>query len=98
MLRRLSDLQSDYLTDIRGTNVYGPDEEKLGTVHDALVDDRSGELRYLLVDTGWLRSRRFIVPADQVYAYGNGDDFYANLRRTDVEALPEFRDDALLSN
>src|SRR4051794_9024214 len=98
MLRRVSDVQSDYLTDIRGASVYGADEEKLGTVHDALVDDRSGELRYLLVESGWLNARRFIVPADQVYGYRDDDDLYANLRRGDVEALPEFRDDVLLSN
>jgi PRC-barrel domain protein/ActD protein len=98
MLRRVSDLLSDYVTDIRGTNVYGPDDEKLGTVHDALIDDRSGELRYLVVESGWLNSRRFIVPADQVSGYRDNDDFYANLRRSDVEALPEFREDTLLSN
>jgi hypothetical protein len=52
----------------------------------------------LLIDSGWLSARRFLVPADRVYARGDGDDLYVNLRKTDVEALPEFRDDALLSD
>ncbi len=94
MLRRVSDLEGDYLDNLRGTNLYGIDNEKLGTVHDALVDDGSGDLRYLLVDSGWLKSHRFLVPADQVYAYGEGDDFSTNLRKADVESLPEFRDDS----
>lgn len=98
MLRKVSDLQGDYVSDLKGTNVYGADDEKLGSVSDALVEDRTGDLRYLLVDSGWLNSRRFLVPADQMYARGDGEDFYVNLRKADVEALPEFRDDALLSD
>lgn len=98
MLRRVSDLEGDYLTGLKGTALYGPDDEKLGTVDDALIDDRNGELRYLVVDSGWLRSRRFIVPAEQVYAYKDGDDLYANLRKQDVETLPEFRDETLLTD
>lgn len=98
MLRRVSNLEGDYLTDLRGTNVYGPNNEKLGTIDDALIDERSGDLRYLLVDAGWLRSRYFLLPADQVYAFGNSDDLYANLRQMDAETLPEFNDRLLTSD
>lgn len=97
MLRRVSDLEGDYLDTIRGTNLYGVDHEKLGTVHDAWIDDVTGELRYLLIDSGWLRSHRFVVPADQVFAYNDSDDLYANLRKPDVESLPELREDTLRS-
>jgi len=98
MLRKVSNLEGDYLGDVRGSNVYGPNEEKLGTVDDALIDDRTGDLRYLLVNAGWLRSRRFLIPADQVYAYGDTNDLYANVRQTEAEALPEFNDDLLASD
>jgi sporulation protein YlmC with PRC-barrel domain len=98
MLRRVREIDDNYLSEIQGANVYGSDQEKLGTVDDALIDDRSGDLRYLLVNAGWLRSRRFIVPANQVYAFGNDNDLYANLRQRDVETLPEFRDEALTSD
>ncbi len=98
MLRRVSELEGDYLNNIRGTNLYGLENEKLGTLHDALVDDTTGDLRYLLVDSGWLKTHRFVVPADQVFAYNGSDDLYANLGKTDVESLPEFRDDTLLSS
>lgn len=98
MLRRVSNLDGDYLTDLRGTDVYGPNDEKLGTVNDGLIDDRTGDLRYLLVDAGWLRSRYFLLPADQVYAFRNADELYANLRQSDVEALPEFTDQTLASD
>ena len=98
MLRRVSKLEGDYLTDLRGTNVYGPSHEKLGTVDDALIDDRTGDLRYLLVDAGWLRSGQYLVPADQLFAYNDSDDLYANLRQGDVETLPEFSDQTLASD
>ena len=98
MLRRVSDLEDNYLNNIRGINIYGIDNEKLGTVDDALVDDVTGDLRYLLVDSGWLRSHRFVVPADQVFAYNDSDDLYANLHKADVESLPELRDDTLLTS
>lgn len=98
MLRRVSELEGDYLNNIKGINLYGVDNEKLGSVQDALVEDSSGDLRYLLVDSGWLRSHRFVVPADQVFAYNDSDDLFANLRKTDVESLPEFHDDTLLNS
>ena len=63
-----------------------------------MIDDKTGDLRYLLVNAGWLRSRRFLLPADQVYAYGDTNDLYANLRQTDAEVLPEFNDDLLASD
>ena len=97
MLRKVSDLEGNYLDAIKGADLYGANDEKLGTVHDGLVDESSGDLRYLLLDSGWLRSHRFLVPVDQVFAYGKGEELFANLRKEDVEALPEFRDDMLLT-
>ncbi len=98
MLRRVSNLDVDYLTDFRGTNVYGPNNDKLGTVEDALIDDQTGELRYVLVNAGWLRSGQYLVPVDQFYAFNDSDDLYLNLRQSDVEALPEFSDQLLTSD
>lgn len=97
MLRKISDLEGNYLQAIKGTDLYGRNDEKLGTIHDGLVDDATGNVRYLMVDSGWLRSRQFLVPVDQVYAYRDSDDLYTNLAKPDVEALPEFRDDTLLA-
>src|ERR1700759_1997579 len=98
MLRRVSDLEGDYLKNLEGANLYGIENEKLGTVKDALVDDGTGDLRYLLVDSGWLKSHRFMVPADQVSAYGEGDDLSTNLSKADVESLPEFKEETLLTS
>jgi len=98
MLRKVSTREGDYLGDLRGTSVYGPNDQKLGTVADALVEDRSGDLRYLVIEAGWLRSRYFLLPADEVYAFGAGADLYANLQPRDIEDLPVFSDDVLASD
>jgi PRC-barrel domain protein/ActD protein len=99
MLSTLTDYQDREISNtIRGTNVYGIADEKLGSVDDAIVAPDSGELRYLIVDAGWLKSRRFVVPADQVYAYGPSDeDLYVNLSKSEVENLPVF-DEACLAS
>src|SRR5262245_43380684 len=52
--------------DIRGSNVYGPGDEKLGTIDDVIFNYTSGEITYLVVDTGgWLSSTKFVIPAER---------------------------------
>ena len=100
MLSTLRDYpDKDVLTAIRGANVYGTEDTKLGSVEDAIVDPDSGEPRYLIVKAGWLESRRFLIPADRVYAYGDtDDDLYVNLSKKDAEILPEFQEQCLASD
>ena len=91
------------MLDLKGTkNADGSDDEKLGSVSDALVEDRTGDLRYLLVDSGGDRKTRAVswfqpircTPAatESILVSGQSE------RKADVEAWPQFRDDALLSN
>lgn len=60
------------LDDIRGAEVYGVNDEKLGKIDDVIFDHSSGEIRYVVVDTGgWLSSKKFLVPANRIQPYGN---------------------------
>jgi uncharacterized protein YrrD len=95
MLRDYHD--KEIIGQIRGADVYGQEDQKLGSVDDAIVNPESGELRYLIVEAGWLHTRRFVVPADQVNAYRATDDLYVNLSKQQVESLPAF-DDAYVSS
>ena len=55
--------------DIRGTRIYGPDDERLGTVDDVIFDHATGRVHYVVVDTGgWLFNRKFVVPPDRLRA------------------------------
>src|SRR5450755_2222120 len=59
---RFSDTQEAAL-DIRGANVYGPKDQKLGEIADVVFDEATGAVIFAVVDTGgWLSSKRFVVP------------------------------------
>jgi len=86
--------------DIRGATVYGVNDEKLGQIDDVIFDSASGELKYVVVDTGgWLTSQRFIVPARQLTIREEGDeDYYINLTRDQIERFPEYDEKSLASD
>ncbi|PYV73062.1 MAG: hypothetical protein DMG97_12115, partial [Acidobacteria bacterium] len=49
--------------DIRGTKIYGRNDEKLGTIDDVIFDHSTGEIRYVVVDAGsWFSSKKFLIP------------------------------------
>ena len=78
--------------DIRGSELYGLNDEKLGKIDDAIFDHSSGSLRYAVVDTGgWLSSHKFLVPANQIFARPNhDDDFAVNLTKEQIERFPAY--------
>jgi sporulation protein YlmC with PRC-barrel domain len=85
--------------DVRGAEVYGVNDEKLGTIDDVVFNHSSGNIRYIVLKTGGLFSRkRVMVPVSRIQPYGNHTDkFYAELDKERLEMLPEFDDEALKS-
>jgi sporulation protein YlmC with PRC-barrel domain len=85
--------------DLRGAEVYGVNDEKLGKIDDVIFDHASGEIRYVVVETGGLFSKKsFLVPANRVSPYGNHEDkFYAELDKERIQMLPEYDEKALKS-
>jgi sporulation protein YlmC with PRC-barrel domain len=85
--------------DIRDSEVYGVNDEKLGKIDDVIFNHSTGEIRYIVVDTGgWLSSKKFLVPANRIEPYGHHDDkFYAELDKERIQMLPQF-DDAMLKS
>jgi sporulation protein YlmC with PRC-barrel domain len=81
---------TDLVSAIQGASVYGVSDEKLGTVEDVIIDEQSGDPTYLVVDAGWLSTREFLIPVQQVFDYGDSDDFYVNLTKEEVKTLPKF--------
>ncbi|SRR6266852_5973085 len=85
---------SEAAEEIRGAKVYGLNDEKLGKIDDVIFDHSTGLIRYVVVDTGgWLKTKKFIVPADRLRASTNHkDDFevdlcYSALNFTSQDAL-----------
>jgi sporulation protein YlmC with PRC-barrel domain len=93
----LRDHKIEDVDDLRGADVYGVNDEKLGTIDDVIFDHSSGDIRYIVLKTGGLLSRKKVmVPANRVEPYGNHDDkFYAELDKERLEMLPEFREETM---
>lgn len=85
--------------DIRGSHLYGSNDEKLGKIDDVIFDHSTGDIRYVIVDTGgWLHSKKFLVPADRLRASAqHEDDFQADLSRQQVESFPPYNESDLES-
>jgi uncharacterized protein YrrD len=95
----LRDYKFEDVDDVRGAEVYGVNDEKLGKIQDVIFDHSSGEIRYVVVDTGgWLSSKKFLVPITRIQPYGHHDDkYYAELDKERIQMLPEFNDETLKS-
>ena len=93
----LRDHKLEGVDDLRGADVYGVNDEKLGTIDDVIFDHSSGDIRYIVLKTGGMLSRKKVmVPANRVEPYGNHDDkFYAELDKERLEMLPEFKEDTM---
>ena len=87
------------IRDIRGTNVRGADDTKLGEVTDVIFDHETMKIHYLIVDSdGWLEAVTFLLPADRISADKNdNDNLAATATRQQIENSPQYDDKALRS-
>lgn len=78
--------------DIRGSSLYGTNDEKLGKIDDVIFDHFSGQINYVVVDTGgWLSTKKFIVPATRLRSSSEHDgDFAVDLTKKQVESFPPY--------
>jgi hypothetical protein len=91
---------TDVAEDVRGSKLYGRNDEKLGKIDDVIFDHASGSIRYVVVDTGgWLSTKKFIVPAERLRASAeHKDDFAVDLSKEQVESLPPYDESHLESD
>ncbi len=81
--------------DIRGADLFGDDDRKLGEIKDVIFDHQSGDIHYLVVDTG---KRKVAVPAEHVFrTVEDEDSFVVDMTRSQFESLPDFRGEDLQS-
>ena len=78
--------------DIRGSNIYGVNDEKLGDIDDVVFDHSTGDIRYIVVDSGgWLSSKKFLVPADRLRPSTKHDgDYQVDMTRAQIEQFPPY--------
>jgi hypothetical protein len=86
--------------DIRGAHLYGLQDQKLGKIEDVIFDHTTGNVRYVVVDTGgWLSTKEFIVPADRLQASTeHKGDFSSDLTKKQIETFPPYNKSDLQSD
>lgn len=82
------------LDDLKSYSVYAQNDDKVGSVHDILVDAQSGEFRYFVVDTGfWVFGKKVLLPVGMAAIDSAAERINVrNLTREQVEELPNFSD------
>lgn len=95
---RFTDTQEAAL-DIRGSKIYGLNDQKLGEVDDVIFDEATGAIVFVVVDTGgWLSSKRFIVPPQEIRpSLQHEDDFLVDLTQEQIESFPPYDEKTLTS-
>ena len=80
--------------DIRGANIYGRNDEKLGQIDDVIFEHSTGNIKYVVVDAGgWFSSKKFLVPAYRLHTSAEHDDaFTVNLDKQQIESLPRYNE------
>lgn len=80
--------------DVRGATLYGVNDEKLGKIDDVIFDHASGDISYVVVDTGgWLSTKKFIVPTNRLRASSkHEDDFSSELTKEQIESFPPYKE------
>lgn len=83
--------------DIRGASVYGRQDKKLGKIADVIFDHHNGNIIYVVIDTGgWLSSKKFIVPANQLSESARHErDYVVNLSQDQIEKFPTYSESDL---
>lgn len=99
-LLKIKDFDPDYHNtfggdDIKGSGVYTQGtEEKIGTVDDVLVDENTGEFRYLLVALGLgTIGKKVLLPIGRTRMVSGTDRVYATLTKEQADDLPELQEE-----
>lgn len=80
--------------DPSGQPVYGNDGSKIGSVHSALVEEDSGKIRYLVVNTGgWFNNKSVLVPVGMA-RYEEDGVYLDNLTKDQVGNMKPYREGA----
>lgn len=90
---------SEDVRDIRGTDVRGADNAKLGEVLDVIVDHETMEIRYVVMDSGgWLEAGTFLLPANRMSADETDENnLTAGVTRQQIHNSPQYDKRALQS-
>ena len=81
---------------VEGTSVYDPAGDKLGSIDYLVIDKRSGQVRYAVLEFGGflgIGTDRYPVPWDMLKFDTNQDGYVVPLDKATLEGAPRFTAD-----
>lgn len=103
-LSKLKDFYKNYRDAFNGDDVKKLDlyteegQEKIGSVDEVLVD-QNGRFRYLVISTGVLGfGKNILLPIGLSRIDYNAGRVFVNMRKDQVERLPEYRDGVVMDH
>jgi len=84
--------------DIRGANIYGADDEKIGKLDDVVFDHATMEIEYVVVDSVDPEVGKFLLPASEISAdTKHTDDFSADITKEESRSVTSYDEKSLKS-
>src|SRR5882757_48516 len=83
---------------VEGTAVYNPDGNKLGSIDDLMIDKRSGQIRYAVLEFGGflgMGTDRYPLPWDMLKYDTAKDGYVVPLDKDKLEGAPRYPQDDL---
>lgn len=80
------------IDDLKNFSVYSLENDKVGSVHDILVDTQDGRIRYFVVDTGfWVLGKKVLLPVGRANIDPVNNRIYVGgMTKKQVEELPNY--------
>ena len=78
---------------VEGTNVYNSAGDKVGSIDHLVIDKRSGQVRYAVMEFGGLLGMgtdRYPIPWDMLHYDTTKDGYVAPLDKVQLERAPRF--------
>lgn len=93
-----SDVSSDNISSdrVEGTNVYNSAGDKLGSVDDLIIDKRSGQVRYAVLEFGGflgMGTDRYPLPWNMLKYDTEKDGYVVPLDKERLEQAPRYAED-----
>jgi uncharacterized protein YrrD len=84
--------------EVRGYGIQATDGE-IGHVDDFIVDDKTWEIRYLIIDTrNWWPGKKILVSPQWIESVNWGESkVFVNLLRETIKQSPEYKEESLLT-
>jgi hypothetical protein len=81
---------------VEGTAVYGPDQNKIGTVERVMIDKLSGKVAYAVISYGGflgMGEEYYPTPWSNLKYDTNLEGYLVNFTRDQIEAAPKYADE-----